>query len=77
MGKETKNHSTSNTCIHHNANESDNFSREIEVGQNNANKSDNFSREINVRTTVKDCKEWLDIHLSATGQPTGLLAIRL
>jgi len=56
---------------------SNNFSRQIEVGQNNANKSDNFSREINVRTTVKDCKEWLDIHLSVTGQPTGLLAIRL
>ena len=50
MGKETKNHSTSNTCIHHNANESDNFSREIEVGQNIANKSNNFprSREIDV-----------------------------
>ena len=31
-----------------NANKSDNFSREIEIGQSNANKSDNFSREIEV-----------------------------
>ena len=31
-----------------NANKSDNFSREIEVGQNNVNKSDNFSRQIEV-----------------------------
>ena len=31
-----------------NANKSDNFSREIEVGQINVNKSDDFSREIEV-----------------------------
>ena len=34
-----------------NANKSDNFTREIEVGQINVNKSDDFSREIEVGET--------------------------